>query len=175
MSPRLHFDAPLALSTACSFGCALAASCERNNAPRPVGLSQADCAGPTDGGACPAAFESQYAGRSRRHVRANLVGFRKLFLGCDDEAGAGVGFDDLLAGAGAADLAAQMTERLNAAFAAVDALGDEAMTPAALAAQKGGVTDVWRAVRDVVDQMKSQFLGTLDLELPMSVTTDTDS
>jgi hypothetical protein len=48
------------------------------------------------------------------------------------------------------------------------------MTPAALAAQKGGVTDVWRAVRDVVDQMKSQFLSTLDLEPPKRIEGDND-
>ncbi|HEU4535231.1 MAG TPA: imelysin family protein [Polyangiaceae bacterium] len=142
----------------------------------PLALSMSrGCATPVNG-ICPGTFESPFANRSQRHVRNNLVGFRKLFAGCDDEAGAGVGFDDLLTGSGpaGAQLAAVMTERLDKSFAALDALPEGAMTDAALPAQKAPVTQVFGFVSDVVSQMKSQFLSLLDLELPKRAEGDND-
>jgi uncharacterized protein len=133
------------------------------------------CATPVNG-ICPGTLESPFANRSQRHVRNNLVGFRKLFSGCDDDAGNGLGFDDLLTGSGpaGAQLSAVMTERLTASFAALDALPEGAMTDASLPAQKALVTQVFSYVSDVVSQMKAQFISLLDLELPKRAEGDND-
>jgi predicted lipoprotein len=142
----------------------------------PLGLSMTrGCATPVDG-VCKGTLESPFANRSQRHVRNNLVGFRKLFLGCDDEAGGGVGFDDLLTASGAegAELATLMKAQLDASFAAVDALPEGAMTEASLAAQKPAVTNVFSSVSNLVSLMKSQFLSVLDLEPPVVSEGDND-
>jgi uncharacterized protein len=142
----------------------------------PLALSMSrGCAMPVNG-ICPGTFESPFANRSQRHVRNNLVGFRKLFSGCDDDAGTGLGFDDLLTGTGAdgAQLSAVITERLAASFAALDALPEGAMTDASLPAQKASVTQVFGYVSDIVSQMKSQFISVLDLELPKRAEGDND-
>lgn len=142
----------------------------------PLGLSPTrGCATPVNG-ICPGTTESPFANRSQRHLRNNLIGFRKLFLGCDDEAGAGIGFDDLLTSAGpdGADLAGQMTTQLNASFTALDALPEGALTDASLAAQKPAVTQVFTNVGNLVSLMKSQFLSVLNLEPPLRSEGDND-
>ena len=60
---------------------------------QPAGLS--NCTTTT----CPEALESHWAHRSKEHVRSNLVGFRKLFVGCG-EGDAGLGFEDYLIAVG---------------------------------------------------------------------------
>ncbi|HEU4412645.1 MAG TPA: imelysin family protein [Polyangiaceae bacterium] len=142
----------------------------------PLALSMTrGCAMPVNG-ICPNTLESPFANRSQRNVRSNLVGFRKLFRGCDDDAGAGVGFDDLLTGTGAegAELATLMAAQLDASFAAVDALPEGAMTEASIAAQKPAVTNVFTSVGNLVSLMKSQFLSVLDLEPPVVSEGDND-
>lgn len=80
----------------------------------PAGISER-C--PTD--TCLDALESRPSGTSRAHLLENLRGFQQLFLG----AGAnGLGFDDLLVDVGAAELATMLTEAIEAAIQAVEAI-----------------------------------------------------
>ena len=75
-----------------------------------------------------------------------FVGFRRLFQGCG-EGYAGVGFDDWLRDAGAGDLAERMIASLNG----VDA-----------------------AVKEVTDELKTEFVTVLNLELPSAAEGDND-
>lgn len=133
---------------------------------RPLGL--VDCTTPT----CPEALESRFAKRSRRHVRNNLIGLRRVLLGCG-EGGAGVGFDDLLTGVGAEPVASRLRASFEAALLAIDAIGDESLEQA-LANDKDSVQAAHAALRDLTDVMKTDFITVLDLDLPKVVEGDND-
>lgn len=127
----------------------------------PSGLSACDAA------TCPDELESLFAHASKEHVRNNLLGFRALFLGQD------IGFDDCLSAIGAADLSLAMASDLEDAIAAVDAI-EEATFALALQDDPDSVEDLYFAVKRVTDNVKTQFISVLDLELPQSVEGDND-
>lgn len=132
---------------------------------KPLGL--VECAS----AACPEAVESRYARRSRAHVKNNLIGFRRVFDGCD--AAGNVGFDDLLTALGQGALAADMSANVEAALAAADALpGDD--IAAALETDKEKVAALHAAVKKITDALKTELVTVLDLELPQSVEGDND-
>lgn len=131
----------------------------------PLGL--VDCAEAT----CPEAVESRYARRSRTHVKNNLIGFRRVLAGCD--ADGGVGFDDLLEALGKGALAADMKANIEAAIAAADALPADDLAEV-LAADKEKVVALHAAVKKITDDLKTEFVTVLDLELPQSVEGDND-
>jgi uncharacterized protein len=133
---------------------------------KPLGL--VDCANAT----CPEALESPFSHRSKDDIRNNLVGFRKIFVGCE-EGGAGTGFDDLLRAVGSGDLADRMTAAVDAAIAAVDAV-EEPTFEEALAKDRPSVLAVYEAIRALTDLMKADFVSVLDLELPRRVEGDND-
>lgn len=132
---------------------------------RPLGVS--DCAAAS----CPEAVESPYALASKTAVRQNLVGFQKLLVGCGGEAE--LGFDDLLVAAGATALAADMRADMAAALAAVDAI-PQADLGAALREDPARVRALYDAVKKLSDDLKSEFVTVLDLELPRKVEGDND-
>jgi predicted lipoprotein len=132
---------------------------------RPLGIM--DCEDAT----CPQALESRYAGRSKQHIRNNLLGFRMLIAGCDD--GEGTGFDDLLASIGAGALGESMRADTFAAIDAVDAIpGDD--LGAALEGDIASVQKAHAAVKKITDALKTNFVSVLDLELPKTVEGDND-
>lgn len=132
---------------------------------KPLGL--VDCASAT----CPEAVESRYALRSRTHVKNNLIGFRRVFAGCD--AGGGTGFDDLLEALGKGELAASMSADVEAAIAAADALPSDDIAEA-MVKDKATVTALHAAVKKITDALKTDFVTVLDLELPQTVEGDND-
>jgi uncharacterized protein len=132
---------------------------------RPLGLS--DCFTAT----CPEALESRYAQVSTAHLRANLVGFRRLFEGCG-EGGAGIGFDDWLRAVGASELAERMLQALSGAQSAVAAL--DPPLEQALASDPAKVRVVYDAVKVLTDSLKTEFVTVLNLELPRTAEGDTD-
>ncbi|WP_170229072.1 imelysin family protein [Polyangium fumosum] len=132
---------------------------------RPLGIL--DCANAT----CPEAVESRFAGRSRVHVRNNLVGFRMLMSGCKD--GEGVGFDDVLTALGATALAEKMSADVNGAIAAADAVPSDDLAQA-LAQNPESVKQLHDAVKRITDSLKTEFVTVLDLELPQTVEGDND-
>jgi uncharacterized protein len=132
---------------------------------RPIGLI--DCLAPT----CPEAIESQFAAVSTLHLRANLVGFRRLFQGCR-QGFTGLGFEDWLRAVGATDLADRMIAALRGAEAAVDELHPP--IEQAIVNDPAKVFAVHRAVKVLTDLLKAEFVTALNLELPKSAPSDTD-
>jgi predicted lipoprotein len=132
---------------------------------RPLGLVECEES------SCPGAVESQYALVARDHITHNLEGFAALYAGC--EASENVGFDDLLRTLGATALADEMDAALAGALAAAAAL-DDADLIAALARDRAGVEALHAAVKQITDRLKTDFVGVLDLELPMNVEGDND-
>jgi len=132
---------------------------------RPLGIM--DCTAVT----CPEAVESRFAGRSRTHVRNNLVGFRMLMSGCNE--GEGVGFDDVLVGIGATALAQKMNADVNAAIVAADAVPGDDLAQA-LAQNPESVEQLHAAVKRITDSLKTEFVTVLDLELPKLLEGDND-
>ncbi len=132
---------------------------------RPLG--KVECTSAT----CPEAVESLYAGVSRDHVRNNLLGFRRLFDGCD-EAGA-IGFDDLLRSVGAAPLADQMSADITSAITAAEAL-PSADFVALLQSDAAALEALHAAIKRITDALKTQFVTVLDVEPPVIVEGDND-
>lgn len=132
---------------------------------KPLGLYECTNA------SCPEAVESQYARVARDHVKHNLLGFRRIFAGC--EAGQDVGFDDLLTAMGSGALAERMTADIDAAIAAADALATPDLV-AALGAERAGVEALHASVKEITDAMKTELVTVLDLELPQVVEGDND-
>ena len=114
--------------------------------------------------------ESPFAGVGTENIRANLLGFRRLFEGCGQN-GEGLGFDDWLTEAGHAELAADILRALrNAEDAAV------AFPPfkTATAAQ---IQSLYATIKQLTDMLKTDLFGAgspLNLKLPASVENDTD-
>lgn len=126
-----------------------------------------DCTNAT----CPEAVESQYARVARDHIRNNLVGFQRVFDGCD--AAADRGFDDLLRGMGQTELADRMSTDLAAAIVVADGLPSTDLV-ALVQSDKAAVDALYAAVKRVTDALKTDFVTVLDLELPKSVEGDND-
>jgi predicted lipoprotein len=132
---------------------------------RPLGLG--DCGAPS----CPEALESLYARESTAHLRHNLIGFRKLFQGCEPGYG-GFGFDDWLRAVGASDLADNMLAALARAEEAVTTL--DPPLEQALVTDASKVMGVYSAFKGLTDLLKAEFVTVLDLELPKSTQGDND-
>jgi predicted lipoprotein len=134
---------------------------------RPIGVS-AVCVSPP----CLDLLESEFGGRSKANVKANLEGFRRLFYGCGPDH-AGVGFDDLLKGAGADAVLQRMTASLDKADAALAAIEEPDLRPA-LIADAASVRALYDAIKGATDELKTEVMTVLDLEIPMSLEGDTD-
>lgn len=120
---------------------------------------------------CPTALESKHAKRSKEHVRANLVGFREIFIGGKQGAD-GLGFDDLLRDVGQGELADEMIRRIDHAIGVIDAF--EGNFSDVLATDRARVVEVFDAVKQVTDLLKTQFITVLNLEAPARAEGDND-
>ncbi len=120
---------------------------------------------------CVREVELRYADRATFAIRANLDALRQVFTG-DTAAGTGIGFDDFLITVGHPDLATEMTADIDAAIAAADALPDSYLT--ALDTSYSAVAATHAAVKEFCDDLKSQFLTVLALEIPDDVAADND-
>jgi predicted lipoprotein len=132
----------------------------------PLGLTP-DCSSAV----CPDAVESRYTDASLAYLQQNLVGFRRLFQGCG-EGYAGVGFDDWLRDAGAGELAERMIASLNAVDAAVERVPGSLAQ--ALVTNRELPLGVHAAVKEVTDELKTEFVTVLNLELPSAAEGDND-
>jgi predicted lipoprotein len=122
------------------------------------------------GAHCPQAFESAYAGRGRSHLRHALVGARLLLQGC--AAGGDLGFDDLLASAGAPGLAASVLDDLAAAEAAVAALPDAPLADT-FVREPAALRRVHDRVKALTDALTMEFAVALQIQ-PRRVEGDND-
>jgi uncharacterized protein len=131
----------------------------------PAGISGCDA------DVCPEELESLWAHHSKENVLANIEALQLLFLGGETGIDAS-GFDDLLVGMGREVLATEMTDKLAAAHSAVEAV--EGSLAEALSAGPGSIEAAYEALKAALDLFKTEFVGSLDLEIPNRVAADND-
>jgi predicted lipoprotein len=129
---------------------------------RPAGVL--DCDTPT----CPDALEHAYAERSRDSVLQNLLAFQDVFA----PAPPAIGFADLLRDVNASPLADAMTQDLTDAIAMAQALPADLGVMLTQDLQR--VLDLHAAVKRLGDNLKTEFISVLDLELPARAEGDND-
>jgi predicted lipoprotein len=120
---------------------------------------------------CPEDLESQYARRSKEHVRANMVAFQQLYLGGPADENH-MGIDDVLVSVGADELANSITTGLVDSINAIDAIEGDLAT--ALANNPSQVQAAFDATRTVMTLFKTQLMATLNLEVPARAASDND-
>lgn len=125
----------------------------------------------TVGTPCDREVELRYADRASFAIRTNLVTLRQAFTGTTPTAD-GPGFDDFLIAVGQGELATRMTTNLDAAIAQANALPDSFLT--ALSADYAKVVATHTAITTFTDDLKSQYLTVLALEIPDDVAADND-
>ncbi|MFW7379872.1 MAG: imelysin family protein [Oligoflexus sp.] len=139
---------------------------------------------------CPEQIEHSISGFSLSAIRANLQGFQSFYLGADpNEASDALGFDDYLTAAGAEELAQQMTEHLETAIASAEQLEEEdsllnlvnrftasECDPTSAEAVEGeqAVCDLYRQIKKITDELKSEFVQILQLSTPAQSSGDND-
>jgi len=133
----------------------------------PAGVS-ARCPAET----CPEDLESRFARRSLENIAANLRGFRALLRGQLEDAPDGLGFDDFLAAAGAADLATAMDARAVAAIERAEGMQADLRT--LLADDPDAARALHSDVKALTDLLKSQFVTVLALSVPQEGAADND-
>lgn len=120
---------------------------------------------------CLAEVEHRHADHATPALRQNLVAIRAAFTGTIDGAD-GTGFDDFLIAVGAEDVSTRMVGELDAAIAAVDAIDASYLT--ALESDYDDVAAAHAAIKLFTDDLKSQFLTVLGLDIPDDVAADND-
>jgi len=120
---------------------------------------------------CIREVELRFSDRGTFALRANLAALREALTGMTS-AGDGPAFDDFMRALGQPELADRMTAELDGAIAAAAALPDSFLT--ALDTDYAKVVATHAAVRAFTDDLKSQFLAVLDLEIPDDVAADND-
>ncbi len=132
---------------------------------KPAGITE-DCVNET----CPDSVESKWSASSRANLVANLEGLKLLFHGGDDESA--YGFDDLLIEEGATELSDRLAANIDAAIEAVQAIGTS--VEAQLIDNAEVVRTAHGAVRDITDDLKTQFVTVLNLSVPQEGAGDND-
>ncbi|MFT4704787.1 MAG: putative lipoprotein [Bradymonadia bacterium] len=120
--------------------------------------------------ACPDAVEHPYAGRSLDSIRENVLAMQLLYQGGPTTAAEG--FDDWLTAAGASDLAATMHTQLSATLTALDAV--DGPLHIAIVDDRDDALAAHEALRTFITTLKTQFITTLDLEIPNRAEGDND-
>ena len=120
---------------------------------------------------CVREVELRYSDRATFALRTNLASLREAYTGTTPSRD-GPGFDDFVIALGQPELAARMTANLDTAIAATAALPDSFLS--ALDTDYAKVVATHAAVRAFTDDLKSQFLTVLDLEIPNDVAADND-
>jgi predicted lipoprotein len=120
---------------------------------------------------CLGEVELLYSGGATLAIRANLAALREAFTGTTATAD-GPGFDDFIAAVGHPDVAAEMTADLDAAIAKASALPDAFVD--ALTTNYPDVAATHAAIRQFTNDLKSQFLTLLALDIPDDVASDND-
>lgn len=142
-------------------------------------VRDAKMAGPLGEGAepvcsstCPELLESQpaLAGASIEWLKANLEGFSMMFYGGSKTDSEAFGFDDLLAAAGASELANEMAGHVDELQRKLDAL------PAPLAEHLDGpqLRAAYDEISEIRRLLRSQFVSVLAIRLPSEGAADND-
>ncbi|MEM9490006.1 MAG: imelysin family protein [Myxococcota bacterium] len=138
---------------------------------QPAGIVMNRCA--TIQEPCPDELESQFAPHTKENIQANLRGLGMLFTGAGpDNRDDGPSFEDYLRAAGADELADSMVGDIIAAESAAEAISGSLSD--ALTADYDSVVTAHSAVKAFTDNLKSQFLTVLGLDIPQDAATDND-
>lgn len=116
-------------------------------------------------GTCIEQLESRWSHRSKEQVLINLRTLQALVLGAPPGTEA-LGVDDLLNDVGASEAATQLTEAIDGAIAAVEAIEGDLAT--AIASDPAAVMAAYDAMGMAVTLLKSDLVSILDIELPAS-------
>jgi predicted lipoprotein len=131
----------------------------------PAGIAANVCA--TVQMPCLPEVELLLSDRASFAIRANLQTLRQVFTGVD-----GPSFDDFLRAVGQDALADRMTANLDAAIAKANALPDSFATT--VQTDRDLVVQTHAAITLFTDDLKSQFLTVLALDIPDDVAADND-
>lgn len=121
---------------------------------------------------CPEHVESKFANHSIENILANLAAFEEIFLGNKPSGPAKLGFDDFLIDQNGAETSSAMLQGLTEAKIATTAIGDSLQVTLTESPEK--VTDAHGKVKVVTDQLKTDFINKLALELPKTSAGDND-
>ena len=119
---------------------------------------------------CVENVESRFAFNSLQNIINNIQGLNMIFLG--GETDSGVGFDDYLIDVGAAETATQMRGDLTVVSEFATAL--QQSLSELLAQDPQQVQQVHDQLKKVTDNMKTDFIQSLALELPATSAGDND-
>ncbi|MBR8841449.1 MULTISPECIES: imelysin family protein [unclassified Pseudoalteromonas] len=122
--------------------------------------------------ACPEAVESPIAEHSKENLLANIRAFRNIFTGNGQDAENTLGFDDFLDAENGSDVKERMLAGLADAEATLLAMN--ASLKAELAGSAEQVTQTHTDVKKVTDDLKTEFIEKLALELPQTSAGDND-
>ncbi|WP_199611152.1 imelysin family protein [Flocculibacter collagenilyticus] len=134
----------------------------------PIGLQDNSC----NLAPCINDIESTLSANALSNIKNNLIGFSHLFLGHRQNATDGLGFDDYLIAADAANAAQEMQANINAAIEAIDSAEHSFQHMIINDQQKA--QDLHQHVKNVTDQLKTVFITTLALDLPETSAGDND-
>lgn len=132
----------------------------------PLGLVANSCGSQ----ACPEDVESVYANHSVENLIQNLKGFNQFFTGGDDEQS--TGFVDYLNFVGDEDTAATMTTAIATAIEQLEAY--QISLSEALETNETQVEETHANVKAITDELKTDFIQSLALELPQTSAGDND-
>ena len=131
----------------------------------PAGISTCDEA------TCPEMLEARWAKHSKENVLANFQALKWLFQGGPD-AEADLGFDDVLTDMGASALANDFNANLDTAIEMITA--SEMSFFEMLETNPDELVNIYSAVKGVTDLLKTEFMSTMDLEIPNRAAGDND-
>ncbi|CCQ11639.1 Iron-regulated protein A precursor [Pseudoalteromonas luteoviolacea B = ATCC 29581] len=134
----------------------------------PLGLFDNNCGREI----CPENVESKFAKHSIENILANLSAFEEIFRGNKANAQAGIGFDDFLDNQNGQDTRVLMLQGIADAKVATANIGENLQDSLTDSPEK--VTDAHGKVKAVTDQLKTDFINKLALELPKTSAGDND-
>ncbi|MDQ3337812.1 MAG: imelysin family protein [Myxococcota bacterium] len=122
---------------------------------------------------CVAEVELRLSDRATPAIRANLVALRAVFTGSATAGSTdGTSFDDFLRAVGQGELADRMISNLDASIAKANALPESFV--GALSSSYADVVAAHKAINLFTDDLKTQFLTVLALDIPDEVASDND-
>jgi len=129
----------------------------------PLGIFANECGSTV----CPQTVESKYSQNSLANILNNLIGFEKLLTG-----NGGLGFTDYLLDVGddstATEMANNVTNTINAINQVDSSLANE------LTNNPEQIEQIHNNVKNITDQLKTDFITSLALELPATSAGDND-
>lgn len=134
----------------------------------PVGLFENDC----QQNACPENLESQFAHHSLENIRSNLIGLKSIFTGEVANSSETIGFDDFLVEEGAESVANNISNAIDNAISNVDLYQVSLNETLLTTPNQAQLTH--DQIKVITDQLKTDFINELALQLPASSAGDND-